>query len=96
MNRQVAVVGLAAAGFVAVAAVIVLRMDAPEPEEPAEVVAVPEAPASAPVAATASDTPLKIGIPSIVKPPRPCATPPTTIVPYTNTSATDPRLPSAG
>jgi hypothetical protein len=52
MNRQVAVVGLAAVGFVAVAAVIVFRMDAPEPEEPAVAVAPPAAaPAPAPVSA---------------------------------------------
>jgi hypothetical protein len=51
VNRQVAVVALAAAGFVAVAAVIVLRVGTPEPEERAEVVAVPvEAPPPAPAA----------------------------------------------
>lgn len=51
MNRQVAVIGLAAVGFAAVAAAIVFRMDTPQPEEPADVVAAPvEAPASAPAA----------------------------------------------
>lgn len=53
MNRQIAVVGLAAAVFVTVAVVIILRMDAPELAEPAMVVAAPvEAPFSTPAVAT--------------------------------------------
>ena len=56
MNRQVAVVGLAAVGFAAVAAVIVLRMDAPEPEEPAVAVAAPVA-APAPTPAVPAPEP---------------------------------------
>ena len=48
MNRQVAVIVLAAAGFAAVAAVIVIRMDAPEPEAAPAAAAAPAAPAPAP------------------------------------------------
>ena len=55
MNRQVAVIGLAAVGFVAVAAVIVLRVDAPEPEEPAVAVAAPVAAPAPPAAAAAPE-----------------------------------------
>lgn len=52
MNRQVAVIGLAAIGFAAVAAVFVLRPDAPELEAPQAVVDVPStAPTAPPVAA---------------------------------------------
>ncbi len=43
MNRQVAAIALAAAGFAAIAAVIVIRMGAPEPEEPAVVATAPAA-----------------------------------------------------
>lgn len=46
MNRQVAAIALAAAGFAAIAAVNVIWMGAPEPEEP---VVVATAPAVAPV-----------------------------------------------
>jgi hypothetical protein len=55
MNRQIAVIGLAAVGFVAVAAVIVLRMNAPEPEEPAVAVAAPVAAPAPPPAAAAPE-----------------------------------------
>ena len=55
MNRQVAVIGLAAVGFVAVAAVIVLRVDAPEPGEPAVAVAAPVAAPAPPPAAAAPE-----------------------------------------
>ena len=48
MNRQVAVIALAAAGFAAVAAVIVIRMDAPEPDAAPAAAAAPAAPAPAP------------------------------------------------
>ena len=48
MNRQVAVVASVAAGIAVIAAVIVIRMDAPEPEEPAVAATAPAA-APAPV-----------------------------------------------
>ena len=54
MNRQVAAIALAAAGFAAIAAVIVIRMGAPEPEEPAVVAT---APAAAPVSAPRAPDP---------------------------------------
>ncbi len=49
MNRQVVAIAFAVAGFAAIAAVIVIRTDAPEPEEPAVVATAPAAaPAPAP------------------------------------------------
>ena len=43
MNRQVTVVASVAAGFAVIAAVVVIRMDAPEPEEPVVVATAPAA-----------------------------------------------------
>ena len=54
MNRQVAVIGLAAIGFAAVAAVFVLRTDGPELEEP-PAVGVPAAASAPPTVAAAPE-----------------------------------------
>lgn len=88
MNRRVAVIALAAAGLAATAAVIVMRMDAPEREEPV----VATAPAAAPVRAPRAPD----AAPATPEPAPRRAPPPVAVAPAAETPPVAEAAPTAG
>lgn len=99
MNRQVAVIALAAAGLAATAVIIVMRMEAPEPEEPPVAAA---APAAAPAPAPRAPDPEPVApepAPPPAAPPVAAApvveTPPPVVPPTVGTLRIDSDVPGA-